>query len=222
MPKKTTGLSTKERKIIRAKFSLTREQLAAQLAAGDKVTTRAARPAGKTGKVARTKAAKARGMEAPVATAATSQAERKYFPEFPVGKLDGEPRLVWIAPDLFRHEPNPDKPFRFTRSNGEVIQPGLMITDGGSIPRALWFIKDLSPWSYVPAFLVHDWLFDLHHCNRTDKPFEEVRDIMLEGVRTLMETKVCPLDRLAFDAIYTGIDSFVARQVWNIPGCHLP
>ena len=96
-----------------------------------------------------------------------------------------------------------------------------MITDGGSIPRALWFVKDLSPWAYAPAFLIHDWLFDLHHCNQTGKTFDEVRDIMMEGVRTLMESGVCERNRLTFDLIYAGIDSFVARQVWEKPGCGL-
>jgi hypothetical protein len=67
-----------------------------------------------------------------------------------------------------------------------------------------------SPWSYAPAFLIHDWLFDLHHCNK--------RDIMLEGVRTLMESGVCENNRLTFDVIYAGIDSVVARQVWGGSG----
>ncbi len=146
---------------------------------------------------------------------------RKFYPDLSVGKFVGEPWLIWIAPGLFRYEPDPGEPFHFIRKDGEIIQPGGMFTDGVSIPRALWFIKNLSPWSYAPAFLIHDWLFDLHHCKRTDKRFEEVRDIMLEGIRTLMETKVCKQDRLAFDAIYVGIDSFVARQVWDKPGCGL-
>ena len=103
--------------------------------------------------------------------------------------------------------------FRFIRGTGEVIEPGMMFTDGCSIPRALWFVKDLSPWSYAPAFLVHDWLFDSHHAGTTDKSFE-VRDIVLDGMRTLMGSGVCEANRLAFDLIYSGIDSFIARQAW--------
>lgn len=97
-----------------------------------------------------------------------------------------------------------------------------MFTDGGSIPRALWSVKDFSPWTYCPAFLIHDWLFDLHHCGLDTRSFETVRDNMLEGVCTLMETGVCRMNRLAFDLIYAGIDSFVARQAWNKPDCTLP
>jgi hypothetical protein len=103
--------------------------------------------------------------------------------------------------------------FRFIRGTGEVIEPGMMFTDGGSTPRALWFVKDLSPWAYAPAFLIHDWLFDSHHAGATDKSFDEVRDIVLEGVRTLMGSGVCEANRLAFNLIYSGIDSFIARRV---------
>jgi len=162
--------------------------------------------------------ARSRGASTEVAGAEA----RKFFPDFPVGRFEGEPRLVWVAPDLFLHEPLSSAPFRFVRASGESIAPGRMFTDGGSIPRALWSIRDFSPWTYGPAFLIHDWLFDLHHCGLDDRSFEAVRDIMLEGVRTLMETGVCKLNRLAFDLIYAGIDSFVARQVWNRPGCTLP
>jgi hypothetical protein len=212
---KTTGkLTTQERKRIQAKFALTPEALSAELARADE-----ARAAARRTEPKKPRRRGARGVEE--APEARELFGRKFYPDFPVGKFIGEPRLVWVAPDRFRYEPDPDEPFRFIRADGETIQPGEMLTDGGSIPRALWFIKDLSPWSYAPAFLVHDWLFDLHHCKRTDKSFEEVRDIMLEGIRTLMETKVCEYNRLSFDAIYAGIDSFVARQVWDKPGCAL-
>jgi hypothetical protein len=215
---KKTGKNTNERKLIEAKFALTPESLAAELVRQDQARAKARKAPPK----ARARgAARAGGglldLEAP-----SGQPERKFYPDFPLGSFDGEPHLVWVKPDIFRHEPNAAKPFRFIRNNGEEIAPGVMLTDGGSIPRSLWFIKDLSPWAYAPAFLIHDWLYDLHHCGRDTRGFEEVRDIMLEGVRTLMESKVCPMDRVAFDLIYSGIDSFVARQVWDKPGCHLP
>jgi hypothetical protein len=212
MPRSTGKPTARERKLIAAKFALTPDALAAELARQDATRAKARKAAPKGGARAGARGA----TEAPV-----GEAPRKFYPEFPLGKFEGEPRLVWIRPDLFRHEPNPDAPFRFIRASGEVIAPGRMNTDGGSIPRPLWFVKDLSPWSYAPAFLIHDWLFDLHHCGLTDKGFEEVRDIMLEGVRTLMETGVCEASRLKFDLIYAGIDSFVARQVWDKPGCGL-
>lgn len=148
--------------------------------------------------------------------------ERRYYPDFEPGRFEGEPTLVWLSPDRFLHLPRPEAPFRYIRHDGAVIEPGRMFTDGGSIPRALWSFKDFSPWTYGPAFLIHDWLFDLHHCGRDQLGFEEVRDIMLEGVKTLMESGVCPFNRIAFDAIYAGIDSPIARALWNKPGCNLP
>ena len=197
MPKKTAPLTPAERKQIEAKFSLTPEKIAAELAKAKKPVKK--KPAG--------------GRAGPV-MAAWGEAERKFYPDFPTGTFEGEPHLVWVKPDIFRMEPQP-KPFRFIRASGEAIEPGRMFTDGGSIPRTLWFVKDLSPWAYAPAFLVHDWLFDCHHAGTTDKSFEDVRDIMLEGVRTLMESGVCEPNRLVFDLIYSGIDSFIARRVWD-------
>ncbi|MCX7672743.1 MAG: DUF1353 domain-containing protein [Thiobacillaceae bacterium] len=206
MPKKTPAgftpyaLSAKDRKALALKFSL-----------GDELLSPAPVKTGRGAKGAR------------AATAARAAvAERGFYPDFPVGRFEGEPTLVWIGADRFLHLPRPEAPFRFVRANGETIEPGRMFTDGGSIPRTLWSVPNLSPWTYGPAFLVHDWLFDLHHCGRSPYGFEEVRDIMLEGVRTLMETGVAPKSRLTFDLIYTGIDSPVARAIWNRPGCTLP
>lgn len=200
MAQKSTPLSAQDRKALAHKYALPDDLLSPAPAA--KGRARGAR---------RTQGAEPAGI-----------GPRKFFTDFPVGRFEGQPRLVWVAPDLFLHEPLAAKPFRFVRANGEVIAPGRMFTDGGSIPRPLWTLRDLSPWTYGPAFLIHDWLFDLHHCGKDTRSFETVRDIMLEGVRTLMETGVCAMNRLAFDLIYTGIDSYIARQIWNRPGCTLP
>lgn len=197
MPKKIVTLTAAERKQIDAKFSLTPAKIAAELAKARKPAKK--QPAG--------------GRAGP-AMAAWGEVERKFYPDFPLGRFEGEPYLVWVKPDIFRMEPHTPR-FRFIRSTGEIIEPGKMFTDGGSIPRALWFVRELSPWSYAPAFLIHDWLFDCHHAGTTDKSFEEVRDIMMEGVRTLMESGVCESNRLVFDLIHSGIDSFIARRVWD-------
>lgn len=197
MSKKTATLTTAERKQIEIKFMLTPAKIAGELAKEKQPPKRAS----------------ARGRAAP-AQALLRPGERKGYADFTPGKFEGEPTLVWVKPDIFRLEPN-TPPFRFVRANHEVVEPGRMFTDGGSIPRALWFVKDLSPWSYAPAFLVHDWLFDCHHAGTTDKSFEEVRDIMMEGVRTLMDSGLCETNRLVFELIYSGIDSFIARRIWD-------
>lgn len=148
------------------------------------------------------------------------------YDDIPQGEFLGleSIRLRWVKPDWFEYIPYTDNPFRFRRASGELITPRRMFTDGGSIPRAFWFKDTLSPWGYAPAFLVHDWEFDFHHCGRSEKSFEAVRDTMAEGVKTLMEAGLCPKSILAFKALFVGIDSFVARALWDErhPGCPLP
>lgn len=132
--------------------------------------------------------------------------------------------LKWIEPDWFEYMPSANEPFQFIRPTGEPVKPGRLFTDGGSIPRIAWLIETLSPWGYVPAYLVHDWEFDLHFCGQTDKTFEEVRDTMLEALKTLMVSGVVQESRLTFDIIHSGINSFIARKIWETipPECPLP
>ena len=134
----------------------------------------------------------------------------------PTGTFQNADRisLRWLEPDWFEYTPDPAAPFSFTRASGEVIMPERMATDGGSIPRPLWFRKNLSPWCYVPAFLVHDWEFDQHHAGATPKDFDAVRDTLAEGLKTLMETGVCPKSEVTFRAIYAGVSSWIAKRIW--------
>ena len=44
------------------------------------------------------------------------------------------------------------------------VQPGMMYTDGGSIPKAAQLFWGFSPWAYAPGCMVHDWLFVARHC----------------------------------------------------------
>jgi len=140
-------------------------------------------------------------------------------------------RLRWLtlkdagAPDYFALVPHAATPFSFQRPNGgAVIAPRHMFTDGGSVPWVAQFVTNLSPWGYGPAYLVHDWLFDLHHCGQTDLSFESVRDVMMEAIKTLMETGICPKSEWTFWALYQGISSDKAREYWDTDtgGCTLP
>jgi hypothetical protein len=100
-----------------------------------------------------------------------------------------------------------------------------MITDLGSIPRAVGlFFRGLTPWGYAPAYLVHDWQFEQHHCGRTNATFEDVRDTMMQGVKTLMEAQTAPKNLRDFWLLYQGINSQIARRYWNRnpPLCTIP
>jgi hypothetical protein len=135
----------------------------------------------------------------------------------PIGKFINVDKLFlrWAKPDWFEYIPASQAPISFVRSTGETVTPGQMFTDGGSIPRWFWMHKNLSPWVYVPAYLIHDWEFDQHHLKKTDKSFDAVRDTIAEGLKTLMETGLCPRDETTFRTIYAGVSSFVAKKIWN-------
>jgi hypothetical protein len=132
-------------------------------------------------------------------------------------------RLRWSEPDLFELVPRTAQPFAFIRPNGERIEPTNFFTDGGSIPRIVSALNGrLSPWGYGPAYLIHDWEFDRHHCGAT-KSFNAVRDTLMEALKTLMTT-VVPRNLVAFDLIYAGVSSLIARRLWNNmpPACPIP
>ena len=156
------------------------------------------------------------------------------YGRYPVGTLRNlaRDRLRWIppgaswnGPDLFEFIPKATDPFGFVRQSGEAIWPQNMITDIGTIPRlAGVLLRGLTPWGYAAAFLVHDWEFEQHHCRRTAKTFEQVRDTMMECVKTLMETGLAPKSQVNFWLLYQGINSAVARKYWDRdpPSCTLP
>lgn len=132
-------------------------------------------------------------------------------------------RLRWSDPDLFELVPRQANSFAFIRPNGERIAPTNFFTDGGSIPRFVGALNGrLTPWGYGPAYLIHDWEFDRHHCGAS-KSFNAVRNTLMEALKTLMTT-VVPKNLFAFDLIFAGVSSPVARAIWNknSPVCPIP
>lgn len=134
------------------------------------------------------------------------------------------PGPKWTGPDLFEFIPKATRPFQFIPPNGRPITPRNMITDVGTIPRAVGvFLRGLTPWGYAPAYIVHDWEFERHHCGDT-KSFEAVRDTMMQAVKTLMERKLAPKSLINFWLLYQAINSRIAKDYWNRkpPKCTLP
>jgi hypothetical protein len=156
------------------------------------------------------------------------------YDRFAVGELQNlernrvrwiPPGPTWTGPDLFEFIPKADRPFTFIRHRGQQISPHNMITDIGSIPRlAGLFSRGLTPWGYAAAYLVHDWEFELHHCGGTTKTFDQVRDTMMECVKTLMEKSLAPKSQWNFWLLYQGINSALAHRYWDRdpPSCTLP
>jgi hypothetical protein len=90
----------------------------------------------------------------------TSCGPQRFYQEVKTGKIESAPIVKWTGPDRFVLVYNKDAPFKFRRFNGEVIQPEPIKTDGGSIPPQFWDLRGMTPWTYAPGYLVHDWLYE--------------------------------------------------------------
>ena len=142
-----------------------------------------------------------------------------------VGKFSGAIDVRWLNNDYFLFLPNKDDPFTFTRSDGRVIQPGSMYTDGGSIPRFGWGVKGFSPWSYAPGYMVHDWLFVAQHCDYApdnDFTFQDSSLILAECLKTLMEADPSICSYFVFNTVYTGVKTPIAKNLWEHGACSPP
>lgn len=115
----------------------------------------------------------------------------RHYKRTVVGELKGDLIVEWRKPNGFLYIPSMENPLRFKRlSNGEVIQPDRMWTDGGSIPRPFWVFKNYSPWGYGPAFIIHDWLFHMQDCELPGYEkfdIETAAMVMSEVMKTLMK-----------------------------------
>jgi hypothetical protein len=145
------------------------------------------------------------------------------------GKLKGTLFVMWVGEDKFVYAPDPRNPLMFTRWNSVTIKPGLMYTDGGSIPALFRSLTGFSPWGYAPAYMVHDWIFVGRHCTvdgRPDRRFANLRSlsfndsalILAEIVKTLVETQQVPRNDFAFFGISNAVQSPVARTLWDERG----
>jgi Protein of unknown function (DUF1353) len=138
------------------------------------------------------------------------------------GKLAGKLIVQWIEPDRFIFEPDPKTPLTFTRHNGQSITPGRMITDGGSVPRPIWVLRNYSPWGFAPAFIVHDWLFEVKQCKRTGHELfnlENSADVMAEVMKTMIESKKIDAGPLTVAAMHEAVLSKPAREAWERGPC---
>jgi len=96
------------------------------------------------------------------------------------GHFKGSLVVVWVGEGggpgdgRFLYVPDPDDPLTFKRNDpkapGAVIRPGIMYTDGGSIPKIAQAFRGFSPWGYAPAYMIHDWLFVARHCLKDGSP----------------------------------------------------
>ena len=142
-----------------------------------------------------------------------------------MGEFVGHFSLEWRGPESFTYHPDPDDPFQYIRNlgdgNTEIIQPGPMITDGGSIPIIAQVLTGRTPWEYGPAYMIHDWEFNRHD-NDPDyhKSFEQVNLTLAEAIWTLMNNgylkyKKPKKNYRNVHTIYSGVMSPIARVIWD-------
>lgn len=157
----------------------------------------------------------------------------------PPGQFSGSVFVMWVGEGNesgdgnFLFVPDPSDPLIFHRqdphSHGTKIQPGLMYTDGGSIPKIAQVFNGLSPWGYAPAYMIHDWLFVGRHClvdGEAGTRFDEIRDvnfddsatILAEAIQALVVSKQVKRNDIAGEAITGAVDSIIARNLWDQTG----
>ncbi|MER9254539.1 hypothetical protein NKI59_22510 [Mesorhizobium sp. M0598] len=161
------------------------------------------------------------------------------YQKLTTGRLSGSLFVMWVGEGNgsgdgnFLFVPDPRDPLIFHRaypsSPGSTIQPGLMYTDGGSIPKIAQVFKGLSPWGYAPAYMIHDWVFIAHHCivdGSTENRFDQVRGIEFddsaailgEAIKALIKARQVAPDDVAPGAITSAVGSVVAKNLWDEKG----
>lgn len=157
----------------------------------------------------------------------------------PSGEFQGTLFVMWVGETqsglgdgTFVFVPSKD-PLIFKRSRPDatvkVIQPGIMYTDGGSIPQFAQVFKGFSPWGYAPAYMVHDWLFVARRCkddpsaSEAEKqagnmPFPETGDIAAEAIQTLLTSNAVRKDDIAPVVISGIVSGPITRKLWEEPG----
>ena len=147
-----------------------------------------------------------------------------FYSKTSTGSFTGKLTVEWVAPNQFIYRPDKDDPLQYKTSDGRTIKPQLMYTDGGSIPRLFWSAPDLGPWDFAPGYIIHDWLFQQHHCQIDDwqsYDFPKSAQVLAEGIKTQMEKASKPEPTIVL-AIYEAVRSPVAENLWNHPGCKTP
>ncbi|TPK23947.1 hypothetical protein FJ872_03025 [Mesorhizobium sp. B2-5-9] len=161
------------------------------------------------------------------------------YQKLTTGEISGSLFVMWVGEGNssgdgnFLFVPDPQEPLIFHRGDptapGSKIKPGLMYTDGGSIPKIAQVFKGLSPWGYAPAYMIHDWIFIAHHCivdGSTEKRFDQVRGvefddsaaILGEAIKALIATRQVAPNDVAPSAITAAVGSAIAKNLWDEKG----
>lgn len=144
-----------------------------------------------------------------------------FYNTVPVGSFSGDLVVQWVAPNYFIYRQSTERPLVYTTSTGVKIQPRTMYTDGGSIPRLFWSAPSLAPWDFGPGYVIHDWLFEQHHCRESDWisfDLKRAADILAEAMKTQM-VMTGKSDPTTVWAVHAAVESPVAESLWNNGKC---
>lgn len=136
------------------------------------------------------------------------------------GQLSGKLIVQWAGENRFAYLPDARDPLTFITSDGKRIVPERMYTDGGSIPPIFWGLRGFSPWGYGPAYIIHDWLFEQHHCQYDgwqNISFDDSARILGEVIDTLIAKGDVPPNSQARVLIEQGVRTSIARKLWDSP-----
>ena len=132
--------------------------------------------------------------------------------------LKGNLLVQWNDEKRFIYVTDSTNPLRFQTADGREIKPGRMYTDGGSIPRVFWAFPGFSPWGYAPAYVLHDWLFHQHRCQRDDPPdrytLAEANQVLDDTIGILFKLKTVEPNETARALIKWAVDNF-AQRAWD-------
>jgi hypothetical protein len=96
-----------------------------------------------------------------------------------------------------------------------------MYTDAGSIPRLFWSTPGLGPWDFGPGYIIHDWLFEQHHCKEGDWQsfdFDRSAEVLAEAMKTQMAKAGKP-EATVLWAVHEAVSSDIARNLWDAGEC---
>lgn len=147
-----------------------------------------------------------------------------FYARTPPGKFSGKLYVEWIAPNEFIYRPDDVDPLVFLTADGRKIQPQLMYTNGGSIPRLFWSAQGYGPWDFAPGFIIHDWLFEQHHCKGGDWDKYDLNDaatVLAEAMKSQMEKSGQP-EPVVLYAVNKAVRSPIAMRKWQDGVCSPP
>lgn len=134
-----------------------------------------------------------------------------------IGEFTGFYYLQPTGANMFRYIPD-HPPLTFTRHDGtRLVLDETFDTDLGSTPRELWSIHGFAPQDMLPAAILHDWLYGLHHAGKDILGFEESNRVLEEALLS-QRPPFIEYTRAEAYVCRAVCDSRLGRAIWDGQG----